>query len=269
MEDLYSFRDYKDYLNSKLDEMNAGRRGSRAELSRAIGCQTAYTAQVLRGQAHFSLEQIEAVNDFLGHTEDQGLFLLLIHQFNRAGSVKLKARFKKQIDGLLASRKLLKNRLQVDAGLKDSDQVIYYSSWHYAAVHMMAMIPSLQKSEIMADRLEISIAQINEALDFLLISGLLIRKRDGSYRTGLSRLHLGSDSNLISRHHINWRLQSLKAIDKNADAGLHYSSVISISTNDEAHIREKLIETIKQLKSVIVKSSEEKVCSLNIDFFGY
>jgi hypothetical protein len=52
-------------------------------LSRAIGCQTAYTAQVLKGTAHFSLEQAEAINDFLGHPEEQGHLLLLLIQRER------------------------------------------------------------------------------------------------------------------------------------------------------------------------------------------
>ena len=93
MIDLFEYTQYKDFLNDKLDELDQGGRGSRAQMSRAIDCQTAYTAQVLRGSAHFSLEQAEAINEFLGHTEDQGYYFLTLLQWAKAGTKKLQNRF--------------------------------------------------------------------------------------------------------------------------------------------------------------------------------
>lgn len=84
----YAFTDYKIYLNKKLDDLDEGGRGARARMSRAIGCQTAYTARVLRGDAQFSLEHAEGINDFLGHNEGQGHYFILLVQFDLPPAIR-------------------------------------------------------------------------------------------------------------------------------------------------------------------------------------
>jgi len=265
--DLFAHSDYKLFLNRQLDELDQGGRGARARLSRAIGCQTAYTAQVLRGAAHFSLEQAEAINIFLGHTEEQSNFFLLLVQSGRAGTPQLRSRFKKQLDAILEGRTLLKNRLGVKEILPERDQVTYYSSWMYGAVHALISIPGYQTPSKISERLGISLATASEALEFLLASGLAERKNNKDIVLGKSRIHLGADSPLIAKHHINWRLQAMRAIDENPKEGLHYSSVISVSKKDAALIKEKFIATINAVKPIIKDSKEEELCSLSLDFF--
>ena len=265
--DVYRLRDYKAYLNKRLDELDEGGRGSRARMSRAIACQTAYTAQVLRGVAHFNLEQGEAINDFLGHTEEQGHFFLLLIQFARAGMPKLKSRFQKQIESIVEGRQLLKNRLGVKEHLAEHDQLIYYSSWFYGALHALVSIPTYQTPERIAERLQIGIKQAAEALEFLLKSGLIERTQKGTLQIGKGQIHLGADSPLIAKHHINWRLQAIRAVERNPKAGLHYSSVVSISRKDEEHIRDTLTNFLQTIKPIIRESKEEEACSLSIDFF--
>src|ERR1700733_5866480 len=95
--DIFDYLDYKSYLKARLDDPEeGGGRGARSRLSEAIDCQTAYTAQVLRGSADFSLEQGESINEFLGHTYEQGNFLLLLIQHKRAGTQRLKERFRRE-----------------------------------------------------------------------------------------------------------------------------------------------------------------------------
>src|SRR5690348_10459892 len=135
---IFDHDSYKLYLNERLDDhTSSGGRGSRTRLSKAISCQTAYTAQVLRGSAHFSLEQAEAINDFLGHTEEEGHFLLLLIQRERAGTKSLRQRFNRQIKAIRDKRHLLVNRLQIVQPLGPNEQMTYYSSWHYAAIHAL------------------------------------------------------------------------------------------------------------------------------------
>lgn len=265
--EVFDFSNYKDFLNQKLDHLDQGGRGARARMSRAIDCQTAYTAQVLRGKAHFNLEQGEAINDFLGHTEDQGQYFLLLIQYAKAGTPKLRKRFEKQMDSVRKTRVLLKNRLQVEDQLGPNEQHVYYSSWHFGAIHAMVSVPGFQDPETIAQRLEISVQKVQEALEFLLSTRLLERNDQGGMIIGRGQIHLGVDSPLISKHHINWRLQAMRSIEKNIEKGLHYSSVLSISQTDANLIREKLIEFLQDIRPIIRDSKEEKVCSLSVDFF--
>ncbi len=72
---------------------------------------------------------------------------------------------------------------------------------------------------------------------------------------------------MIGQHHTNWRLRAISSLSKGVPDDLHYSSVITISKKDALRIREELIDKIKDLKTVIKDSVEEKLYSLNLDFF--
>lgn len=239
-------------------------------MSVAIGCQTAYVAQVLRGAAQFSLEQGELINEFLGHTDDQGYYLLLLIQYQRAGITQLKERLRKQIQAAREERVLLKNRLGVQEFLSEADQAIYYSSWYYSAIHVLVSLSVIHTQEQIASRLGLSIKIVAEAIEFLTRCGLVEESESGEKsvrRVGRTQIHLSAESPFISKHHINWRLQAMLSIECRRPKDLHYSSVVSLSESDAAKIRERLIEEIKSLKAIVRDSKEECVRSLCLDFF--
>lgn len=268
MQNLYAYEDYKAYLNDKLDALDEGGRGSRAQMSRAIGCQTAYTARVLRGAAHFSLEQAEGINDFLGHSEDQGHYFLLLVQWAKAGHPKLRSRFQGLIKEEQDSRNLLKHRLSAKENLDERDRVMFYSSWIYPAVHALISVPGFQTPEKISQRLKVGIKQSVSAIEFLTNVGLVESTKNGTLRIGKAQTHLGADSPLIAKHHTSWRMQAIRAIEDDPQRGLHYSSVVSLSLKDYEAIREDLIEAIRRAKAVIRDSPEEEVCCLSLDFFA-
>ncbi len=265
--DLFDYSEYKGFLNDKLDEMDQGGRGARARMSRAIGCQTAYTTQVLRGSSQFNLEQGEAINEFLGHTEEQGHYFLTLLQIAKAGSPKLRDRFQKQRQMALDQRTHLGRRFGVKSILGDREQMIYYSSWHYGAIHALVSIPGFQNPQQIAERLQISSKKAAEAMEFLLDAKILKKDHDGKIVVGQRQIHLASEAPLIAKHHENWRHHAIRAIEKDPTVGLHYSSIISISERDQRLIREKLTEAVREVKSVVRESNEEKLYSFSLDFF--
>ncbi len=267
MIDLFQYNDYKEFLNDKLDELDNGGRGSRSALSRSIGCHTAYTAQVLRGEAQFSNEQAEGINDFLGHTDEQGDYFLLLVQLGKAGSIKLQNRLLRQIQQSQKSRVTLKNRLKIESHLSEHAQSTYYSSWVYGAVHAAVSLKDCRTPDRIANRLGLSTKQCADILDFLLTSGILDEGPHNDFIIGKKQIHLGSDSPMISRHHINWRLKAMQSIERDATEGLHYTSVVSLSKSDFEMIKEILIQTIQKVKPIIKDSAEEELASFALDFF--
>lgn len=266
--DLYEYTHYKEYLNDWLDDpARGGGYGSRAKFAQAINCQTSYVAQVLKGHSHFSLEQIEAANDFMGHSEQEGLFLINLVQFERAGITKLKKRFEKQLDSIRESRLELKNRLGTKQALSSEYQSVYYSSWYYAVIHVIASQNRFSTARAISEYLNLDARTVNQALEFLIESGLVERKGAG-FRVGRATMHLGSDSPLISKHHENWRLQAIRSLEKGPKKNdLHYSSVNTLSKKDAMKIREFLTKVIVNAQDVIKDSPEEDVLCLSVDFF--
>jgi uncharacterized protein (TIGR02147 family) len=265
MQSLLTYDHYKSYRTDRLDSDPRGR-GMRSALARATRCQTAYVSAVLRGNAHFTPEQAEAINEFLSHTETESDFFLLLLQFNRAGTDALRKRLKRQLEKIKESRFDLKKRLSVQQSLNLEDQSVYYSQWYFAAIHALASIPGFQNISALASRLRLDASVVSESVQFLLGAGLLEQNRHG-LKVGKKQLHLGAESPLIAKHHMNWRLQAMQSLSRKQSNNLHYSSVTTLSEKDAERIKDMVISLIREAKAIIRDSKEETLQAFTVDFF--
>jgi len=94
----------------------------------------------------------------------------------------------------------------------------------------------------------------------------LAKLTGGSYTVGSRHIHLGKASNFVSRHHTNWRLCAIRAIEENRDQNLNYSSAVALSRDDAFKVREILLSAVKSSVDLIMKSPEEDAFVLNVDF---
>ncbi len=262
---IFEYKDYKTYLRALIREKPKNGWGVRSALASALSCQSAYLTRVIDGDAHLSFEQACEVNAFFAHTKEESRFFLLLVSYNRAGSHALKKEMLSQIDEFLEKRLILKDRLDVKKSLSRSDQAIYYSSWHYTAIHFILTIPGLTKKSI-AEYLGISEKTVSEVLEFLESVGLA-EAEGNTYKTGITRIHLESDSPMISKHHTNWRLKAMHAIDLRREKDLHYSSVVTMSEKDAYNIKSVMVKAIEEIRAIVKVSPEEKIFCYTLDFF--
>jgi hypothetical protein len=150
--------------------------------------------------------------------------------------------------------------------LSNEDQVIYYSFWEYAAVHVLLSLPQFRTKEAIADYLGIPLLRTSEILDFLLSVGIAVRKGT-EYSRGTARIHLDRDSPMIARHHANWRFRSIQMIDRSHKDNLHYSSAMAISREDVEKLKAMIREFIQSTRPLIRDSPEEVAQCLLIDLF--
>jgi uncharacterized protein (TIGR02147 family) len=266
---IFNYREYKKYLNETISRRPRGGRGVRSEMAAALGCKTAYISQVLGGPANLSLEQADFLNRYLAHSREESAFLLLLVQHERAGTPSLRTYFHEQIEATVARRLVLKDRLDVKKTLDRSDQAIYYSAWYYSAVHVLLTLPGMRDRDSIARHLGLPAEMVGQVIDFLVSVGLATVGDDG-LRVGTTRIHLESDSPMISKHHSNWRIQAIRALEsatRKRDHDLHYSSVISISEADRVRIKSLLVSEIERIKEVVRTSPEEGLHCLSLDFF--
>lgn len=87
-----------------------------------------------------------------------------------------------------------------------------------------------------------------------------------SLNVGTTSLHLGAESPLISKHHLNWRLQAMEHFARRSIDDLHYSSVVSLSEKDVVAIKEKLVALVGEVKQVVRESKEERLQCFALDF---
>lgn len=264
---VFDFKDYKAYIQSWIEEAPSKGRGIKLRMAEHLGCQTAFVSQVLNGDPNFSLEQAVKLNSFFHHGKEEGRFFLLLVQLGRAGSYDLEQFFRDQMSEILASRSDLKNRIDSNKGLSKVDQQTYYSSWLYSCVHIMISIKEFQTADAIIKQLNVPAYKVSEVLEFLSEKGLISWNED-HYEMGVTRIHLSKDSPQIQRHHTNWRMQAIRAIDINDPSDLHFSTVVSMARADVPVIKEILIKAIEDCRKVIRDSKEEKIQSLCIDLFG-
>jgi uncharacterized protein (TIGR02147 family) len=264
--DLFSFDDYRQYLNRVISSQPNQGWGYRSELAGAIGCQSAYLSRVLKGGADLSLEQADKLSRFLGHSDDENEYFLLLVERARAGTVSLRRRFEKKIKDILERRLVLKDRFKVKPVLSREDQATYYSAWYYVGVHVLLSVPEYRTRQKIAEALNLPLARVSEVLSFLVSTGLAVEK-DGAFKIGEARIHVGTDSPLLSKHLTNWRLQAMQSVERNNAENLHYSSVVTLSQSDAARIRALLVKAIEECNSIVAPSPEEEMRCLSIDFF--
>lgn len=263
---VFEFLDYKEYLHQKISSMPSKGRGVRLAMSEFLGCQTAYTSQVLNQHVHFSLEQAVKINKFFNHTKDEERFFLLLVQLGRAGSFELEEFLRAEIQEILVKREDLQNRLKVKENLDEMNQHVYYSSWHYAAIHVVLSIPGYDNAKRISEYFGIEQRQVQEVLDFLTSTGL-VQEKEGKYKIGETRIHLSKQSIQIRRHHTNWRNRAINSIDENSAKDFHYSSVLTISQKDVKRVRTILNKALDECKEIIRESPEEVVQVFNVDLF--
>jgi len=265
--DIFTYRDYKSYLNTLIAARPGRGRGMKSAMAEALSCQTSYVSQVLNENAHFSLEQADRLNSYLGHSAEESSFFLLLVQLARAGTPSLRKHWEREIESLVAKRLVLRERLDVRKTLSREDQTTYYSSWLYSVIHMMLTIPQFRDKEAIARHLAISPGRVSDVLNFLVSIGLA-KVSKGQYIAGESQIFLGSDSPLISKHHINWRLQAIRSVEKDGGGDdLHYSSTWSISEKDFNKVKSLLVKSLDDARQTLKHSKEEEIICLNLDFF--
>ncbi|MCX6124789.1 MAG: TIGR02147 family protein [Proteobacteria bacterium] len=268
MPPIFIFSDYKQYLTAILESSPNKGHGIRSKWARAIGCHTTFVSQVLRGQSELSLEHAMQLTSFLNLDAPSERFLLLLVNYARAGSAALRAAYQREIQQMRDTHLTLGNRIRDSKQISEAEQIRFYSSWYYAAAHVAVSIPSLREVSRLGQVLGLPMRRLLEVLDCLRELDLIEILPNGTLRQTTKSLHLDKSSPLISKHHINWRVQAVRAIEQEAAQNFHYSSVVSLAEMDLPQVKAILIDAIEKIRAVVRDSKEEKIYAYTVDLFS-
>jgi len=264
---IYSYRDYRTFLEDQISSFPNHGRGVRARLAETMRCQLPFVTHVLAGRNHLSPEQAEAAARFFGLSAEESEYFLLLVSFNRAGTPELKVFLEKLLKEKAERNQLLKKKLKIPDTLKPEDQMRYYSHWVYAATHMALTIPELRTRTALCERLRVPVELMNEVLVFLVNRGFA-RKEGLIYKPLRAMLHLENRAPTLINHHTNWRHRAIESLVYERESDMHYSGVMSCSKKDILRIREKMAQVLAECVEVVKPSPEEDLVGLCIDIFG-
>lgn len=263
---VFDYKDYIAYLSDCLESLPQVR-GSRAALAKFLGCQSSFVSQVLTRRAHLSREQAIRVSEFLDLSHDERRFFMLLVDVERAGSKHLEAFYQQEIDTILRHREEVREKIGVIDGVPDEAQTVYYSSWMYAAAHILSALPSTNSMPAMSRHLRIPIAQLEAVVRWLMSQDLIVADEHGKLSIGKGRVHLGSHSRHVARHHANWRIKVLESLDRAKPEDLHYSAVLGISKEAAKVIKQKMLEFLRDTEPIITAAREELAVVMLLDLF--
>jgi len=263
---IFDFSDYRAFIKGRFAEMPKKGYGQSYKLAVYLGVHTTLVSQVLKNLKTLTLEQASMVCEFLGLTEMESEFFLLLVQMDRAGNEPLRKILKRQMQEMKKKSLELSSRLQSEKQLTEEKRAVFYSDWAYSAVRQMTAIKGYQNLDAIAEYFDFSTKQAKLILDFLLSAGLC-KEEKGKIVVGPSSTHLESSSPWVRVHHTNWRQKALQEMKKEEAAKLHYTAPMTLSKSDALKIREMIVQFLEQVDKVIEPSPSEEQHCLNIDWF--
>jgi uncharacterized protein (TIGR02147 family) len=262
-ENVFKFDSYKAFLLKALD----AEKGLRTKMAKHLNCQTGFISQVINGDRHFSLEHIIEISAFFELDRAETDFLILLAQFDRAGSVNLQNYFKGTIDKIRLSRQRLPIKEKKD--LSEVDLAAYHTHWYYHALHvLMEMDPHINAKDA-AMILNIDLEKVEKGTEFLLDIGVL-SEEDGLWKTKDINNSIGRDKPYIDLVHRNFRLQVLKSLDNRKIVDSHYSRYFFVSKKRIGEMQEEMADFMVKINQLIARPEEEDgrdLYALTVDCF--
>jgi len=265
MVNIINFIDYKEFLRSLVDERGV-KRGFQSELAEAAGCQRAYLSQVLRSNVHLTPEHACNMAHFLGLDHFETEYFLTLVDLGRAGSPRLQQRHKTKLERIKLEAESFAKRLKESSLPSAEAQALYYSSWHWGAIHMLVGIPQMQMPKAIAKQLNLPIDHVMEILRGLKSMGLITMENDRWISTG-SNLHVPKDSPLNGVNHQNWRSIAVQDSQNINSEGIHYTSAFTVSKQDYEKLKTMLLKFIDNQRSIIGPSACEELVCFTCDLF--
>lgn len=266
MSSIFEFNDYKHYVNTWLEQQPKGGRGLLSQIAKELGIHTTLLSHTLRGEKHLNSEQGILLAEYMGLSEAETHFLLLLIQRDRAGNTKLQQKYQKDILQIRADSKDVSKRVLTHTQLTETQKAQFYSSWLYSAIRQLSSIPHYQSRAKLGSAFDIKKEEFNTALKFLLETELCVEK-DNRIDIGPANTHIEATSPFVFLHHKNWRIKALEKHNNLSADELMYSAPFTISEEDFAYVREELVRFIQSLIKTVGKTKNERLACFNADLF--
>lgn len=256
---------YKDFFLSWLKSQPKQGHGILRQLAQVLRVHTTMITHIFRGDSHLSMEHAVKTAAFVGLDELETEYFMNLVQKDRAGDTECRRYFEKQLAGIRARGKKLKNRLDKKGALATEAQARFYSDWTYSAAHLLQAIPGFDQPRTLSEFLRLPSPEIRKILAFLVETGLS-KESGGRYQMGSASTFLPSDSPFARSFQRSWRLRVLQQSYESSDEELTFTNPVVLSHADFAKIREVLIGLIKEFGRIADPSPCETLACLNIDW---
>ncbi len=245
-----------------------------SRLAEAMGIQKTYVSRVMKGDAHFTSDQLYLACKFFEFNEEETDFLQLLLEIARC-----------QIN---ARRKILMTRARkiqdrhretkttLAAEIVETPQSTSYQSYYLdplnLIVHTYLSIPQFRDNpKLLTHKLRLSTSGLEKILQTLQKLSLIRWNRNTeSYEVLKDHLHLAGDS------HINPAYQTLMRVASNdhclrlrAEKKFNLAVTLSADTEAKNKIHDEFLVFLKAIEKYVRQASSEDVYQMNFDLFSW
>lgn len=264
---LFESTDYREFLEGFVKRQPRGGHGYKLKIAEALRVHPTLITQVLKGRKSFSTEQAYALTQFIGINDLEKDYFLTLIEFDRAGSAALKKFIESKLLKLRQENEKVKNRVQVYASMSEVDQALFYSQWYYSALRLSCGLGEAVTAESLAQNFDLPSELVDKILQFLISRGLVVEKEDKTLDRGPQNTFLPSDSPLISRHHMNWRMKAIERHPRLGTDELAFSAPLTLAEVDIPDVRKMCLDFIQEVSKKVSSSPAERLACINIDWF--
>lgn len=266
---IFKYLNYREYLRDRIESLPSKGRGELLRIAKTAGVHSSILSQVFQGSRELTSEQAVAIAGHFELNETETQYFLLLAQWERAGTEKLKGVLKREIDRIRAEQTQVALRIPQSQSLSQEQKAIFYSSWYYSAVRVLSSIVEWKNVEAMRKRLNLTREQFTAIERFLVEHGLC-KEQQGALSPGPQSTHIDGTSPLVARHHANWRIKAMERHPTIAhDRELAFTSPMSLSRADAIKMRALALDFISDACKVADPSPPESSYCLNLDWFEF
>lgn len=243
-----------------------GKRGQMSRAAERLNCQPSYLSRVVNTDIHLTPDQAFLLTRFwhLGRSEE--VFFRTLVDAERASDSEYRAELIRQIAELRSAQESLQKRTEKQSFPVAEMEALYFSSWHFSALHFLVCIPAFQTVRALATRLCINEVMVLSHLKILESLGL-VREDNHRWLYSGGQFHIAKDSPFVVFHHQNWRGRALLDAQNFASEGLHYTTVLTLSQVDAGRLKQRLLEFISDSERIARPSEPEDSVVLTCDLF--
>lgn len=260
---IYDYQDYRLFL-IHLVEATAF---TQAELARSMNCQAAYLSQVLKHKAELTEDHGIKLCSFLGFSENETEYFLVILRLARAGTPALANYLEKKRLMLSELQLEVEGRINVTKSKTNHELNLYYcSSWIPAALHSGVSCNQYQTASSLSKRFNLSLDMVEYHLKCLEKFYLVKHEKTRWIFAGGS-IHFPKNSAMDALFQTNRRMHAVNSLNDRKKDDLHYASVFSIDAKGAKRFRLFLVDAIEKFHKEAEPAASEEVYSICIDFF--
>jgi uncharacterized protein (TIGR02147 family) len=263
-ESVFKFSSYKAFMHTKLRKDS--QRGSLSRAAEALNCQRSFLSRIMNSKMQLTPDLAFKLCQHWGLKTQEAEYFKLLVEHERAIDPQYALHLSQKIKGLKNDYESIANRTSRPAPTV-THEVLYFSAWHWSAIHFLTAIKDYQSAEALADRLKLPKSLVLECLVQLSKWGFVEKVHSRWVYKG-GEYHLPRESPLAILNQQNWRMRAQMDAQSLNQKSIHYTNVHTISRSNIPVLNDLILKFISEADELLKSSSEEDCIVLCCDFFG-